>query len=254
MAGGEAKKSDLGVRTLSAVVMVTVAGTALWLGGTLWLVFVGAIAAGVLWEWRLLVRGFTRTILGEALWMIGGVAYVGIAAATLMALRTEQIGLLQVVLGVIASDIGAYFAGRTIGGPKIAPRISPSKTWAGLAGGMIAAALVLVVITWFEVRHSFSLEGGCATARTCPTFAEQAIPVALTGFLLAIIAQAGDFFESWMKRRAGVKDSGSLIPGHGGLFDRVDGLLAVCFAIGIFVLMTFATTLLSGGSLLPTPA
>ena len=254
MAGGEAKKSDLGVRTLSAVVMVTVAGTALWLGGTLWLVFVGAIAAGVLWEWRLLVRGFTRTILGEALWMIGGVAYVGIAAATLMALRTEQIGLLQVVLGVIASDIGASFAGRTIGGPKIAPRISPSKTWAGLAGGMIAAALVLVVITWFEVRHSFSLEGGCATARTCPTFAEQAIPVALTGFLLAIIAQAGDFFESWMKRRAGVKDSGSLIPGHGGLFDRVDGLLAVCFAIGIFVLMTFATTLLSGGSLLPTPA
>ena len=254
MAGGEAKKSDLGVRTLSAVVMVTVAGTALWLGGTLWLVFVGAIAAGVLWEWRLLVRGFTRTILGEALWMIGGVAYVGIAAATLMALRTEQIGLLQVVLGVIATDIGAYFAGRTIGGPKIAPRISPSKTWAGLAGGMIAAALVLVVITWFEVRHSFSLEGGCATARTCPTFAEQAIPVALTGFLLAIIAQAGDFFESWMKRRAGVKDSGSLIPGHGGLFDRVDGLLAVCFAIGIFVLMTFATTLLSGGSLLPTPA
>lgn len=254
MAGGEAKKSDLGVRTLSAVVMVTVAGTALWLGGILWLVFVGAIAAGVLWEWRLLVRGFTRTILGEALWMIGGVAYVGIAAATLMALRTEQIGLLQVVLGVIATDIGAYFAGRTIGGPKIAPRISPSKTWAGLAGGMVAAALVLVVITFFEVRHSFSLEGGCATARTCPTFAGQAIPVAISGFLLAIVAQAGDFFESWMKRLGGVKDSGSLIPGHGGLFDRVDGLLAVCFAIGIFVLMTFATTLLSGGSLLPTPA
>jgi phosphatidate cytidylyltransferase len=81
------------------------------------------------------------------------------------------------------------------------------------------------------------------------------IPQSLfVGTLVAIVAQAGDFFESWMKRRAGVKDSGSLIPGHGGLFDRVDGLLAVCFAIGIFVLMTFATTLLSGGSLLPSPA
>ncbi len=266
MAGGEAKKGDLGVRTLSAVVMVTVAGTALWLGGTLWLVFVGAIAAGVLWEWRLLVRGFTRTILGEALWMIGGVAYVGIAAATLMALRTEQIGLLQVVLGVIATDIGAYFAGRTIGGPKIAPRISPSKTWAGLAGGALSAALVFGLVSWswwnglcdlvigrIELpENTVMFDGPCSFG--VPPYSYLIPQSLLVGTLIAIIAQAGDFFESWMKRRAGVKDSGSLIPGHGGLFDRVDGLLAVCFAIGIFVLMTFATTLLSGGSLLPTPA
>jgi phosphatidate cytidylyltransferase len=263
MAGG---KSDLGVRTISAVVMVTVAGTALWLGGTFWLVFVGAIAAGVLWEWRLLVRGFTSTVLGEALWMIGGVAYVGIAAATLMALRTEQIGLLQVVLGVIATDIGAYFAGRTIGGPKIAPRISPSKTWAGLAGGALSAALVLGLLSWswwsglcdlvsspIELpENTFMFDGPCSFG--VPPYL-YLIPQSLfVGTLVAIVAQAGDFFESWMKRRAGVKDSGSLIPGHGGLFDRVDGLLAVCFAIGIFVLMTFATTLLSGGSLLPSPA
>ncbi len=118
---------------------------------------------------------------------------------------------LSLLLAVIATDIGAYFAGRSIGGPKIAPSISPSKTWAGLAGGMAGAALVLML----GRGNGMAAEaiGG--------------------GAMLAIVAQAGDFFESWMKRRAGVKDSGKLIPGHGGLFDRVDGLLAVVFVGGV---------------------
>jgi phosphatidate cytidylyltransferase len=128
---------------------------------------------------------------------------------------------------VIGTDVGAYFAGRSIGGPKIAPKISPSKTWSGLVGGMIGAGLfmnaVQAAIYWarpaegtYDISLGYSWTG-----------------LAGTGFALAAVAQAGDFFESWMKRRAGVKDSGRLIPGHGGLFDRTDGLIAVAFVAGL---------------------
>jgi phosphatidate cytidylyltransferase len=127
-----AKKSDLGVRTLSAIVMVVVAGTALWLGGFWWAALVGLIATGVLWEWTSLVRGFAASSLAKALWSFAGVLYIGIAAAMLLYLRTPLVpisALVTIIAAVIATDIGAYFAGRTIGGPKIAPAISPSKTW-----------------------------------------------------------------------------------------------------------------------------
>jgi phosphatidate cytidylyltransferase len=140
----------------------------------------------------------------------------------LMFLRSEFFSInavLTLVAAVIATDVGAYFAGRTLGGPKIAPKISPSKTWAGLAGGMIGASVVLVL--------------GRGNNMVADAIAG--------GMLLAVTAQAGDFFESWMKRRAGVKDSSHLIPGHGGLFDRVDGLLAVLFVGG---LITMASGLL----------
>lgn len=251
------KKSDLGTRTLSAIVMVAVAGTALWMGGWLWTLFVAAIALGVLYEWTQLARGFCKSPPSLSAWIVTGIAYIGLAGYALVFLRHQfptLYPLLEVVLGVIATDVGAYLAGRTFGGPKIAPRISPSKTWSGLAGGMIAAALVLVAISWFEVSHSLSMEGGCATSRTCPRFADLVIPVVLSGFLLAIVAQAGDFFESWMKRRAGVKDSGHLIPGHGGLFDRVDGLMAVAFITGFVPLVVALVASLMGESLLPSPA
>ncbi len=257
MTDGTPKKSDLGTRTISAIVMVAVAGAALWLGGWLWTIFVAAVALGVLYEWAQLARGFCKSPPSLSAWISIGVAYVGLAGYELVFLRHQfptLYPLLEVVLGVIATDVGAYTAGRTFGGPKIAPSISPSKTWSGLAGGMIAAALVMVAITWLEVRHSFSMEGGCATSRTCPAFADQAIPVALSGFVLAIVAQAGDFFESWMKRRAGVKDSGHLIPGHGGLFDRVDGLMAVAFISGFVPLVVALVASLMGESLLPSPA
>ena len=222
MTGTLPKKSDLGVRTMSAVVMVAVAGGALWLGGWVWIVFVGLISAGVLWEWLRLTRVIGRSPVALGLWNCAGFIYIGFAAAMLMFLRSEFFSInavLTLVAAVIATDVGAYFAGRTLGGPKIAPKISPSKTWAGLAGGMIGASVVLVL-----GRGNNMLADAIAG-----------------GMLLAVTAQAGDFFESWMKRRAGVKDSSHLIPGHGGLFDRVDGLLAVLFVGG---LITMASGLL----------
>lgn len=227
MADGEApaKKSDLGVRTLSAIVMLAVAGTALWLGGWVWAGLVGVVAIGVLYEWSNLVVRQAVSAKLRLLWMIGGITYVGAAGYVLAALSFDFISkmvLILIIAGVIATDVGAYFAGRAIGGPKIAPSISPSKTWAGLFGGMAAAGL-----TFSLLGHSLNLS---------------IILLALMGALLAVVAQAGDFFESWMKRRAGVKDSSNLIPGHGGFFDRVDGLLAVSFLLGVVSLVFFGRT------------
>ena len=236
------KKSDLGVRTASAVVMIAVAGSALWLGGYWWTAFVAAVALGVLWEWFQLVAKFSRNRAALMVWAVFGVAYIGIAALALEVLRNTypEINLAGGIValpicGVILTDVGAYFAGRTIGGPKIAPSISPSKTWSGLFGGMIAAALFLGwVASW-----SWDVESMPASGR------DVAIG-AVAGVLLAIIAQAGDFYESWMKRRAGVKDSGKLIPGHGGLFDRVDGLLAVSFVLGLLLTASFLAVKIHG--------
>jgi phosphatidate cytidylyltransferase len=167
----------------------------------------GAAAVGL----GLLVRLFR---VCDARWMAGGLLYAGLPAIALVWLRDQPQGLglvLWVLTLVWATDIFAYFAGRAIGGPKIAPKISPKKTWAGLAGGVAGAMLV----------------GGAvadAAGFPAPLFAT------LSGGL-AVLAQAGDFFESWLKRRVGVKDSGTLLPGHGGIMDRVDGLVPVAVLV-----------------------
>lgn len=237
-----ARKSDLGVRTVSALVMVAVAGTALWFGGLIWSLFAVAIMIGVLWEWRCLIAGITASPIKRGLCNAAGIAYVGFATWMLVALRVRPDGalnVLQIVGAVIATDVGAYFAGRTFGGPKIAPRISPSKTWAGLIGGMIASGLIfacwaLYFRSLMESRlELFGVGPGAGSAGAPSVWS-----AAFGGALVAVIAQAGDFFESWMKRRAGVKDSSHLIPGHGGLFDRLDGLLAVSFVAGILLLLS----------------
>lgn len=238
--------SDLPVRLASAIVMLVVASGALWLGGWFWTGLVVALAGGVLWEWNRLVSRFGISVLAETLWFFAGVLYVGGAGIAMLVVRNGRqvfpldplasgYGPVEVlvafILPIIAVDVGAYFAGRAIGGPKIAPKISPSKTWAGLGGGALLAAIVgvLVEITDF---------GPAAV----PGFSVAALGLAvLGGALIAVIAQAGDFFESWMKRRAGVKDSGHLIPGHGGLFDRLDGFIAVFFVL--FVIATVPTLL-----------
>ena len=221
------RKSDLGVRVVSAVVMVAVAGTALWLGGWSFTLFVLVLALGILWEWWGLVVKITSKFGPQLIWHVGGVFYIGIAAIVLLQARDVSVALaVSVIMSVIVVDVGAYFVGRAVGGPKIAPRISPSKTWAGLGGGALGASSFFAV--WYVLYV-----GGMGGAPPL-VFLQTSL---VSGVLVALVAQAGDFFESWMKRRAGVKDSGSLIPGHGGLFDRTDGLIAVLFVFGIVPLV-----------------
>jgi phosphatidate cytidylyltransferase len=147
-----------------------------------------------------------------------GALYVGLPILALLWLRGQDNGLLLAfwALGLVwATDIGAYFAGRAIGGPKIAPSISPNKTWAGLMGGVVAALL----LGWVLMR-----------------FAGLPAKLAMLSPVLAVAAQVGDFYESWLKRRAGVKDSGRLLPGHGGVLDRLDGVVTSAPLAALFVL------------------
>ena len=210
------KTSDLPKRAASALVMIAVAGAALWLGGWWFDGFVIAVSAVCLAEFLRLVWRGAQSSAWRAAGTAFAILYVGLAALTLIELPIAVV--LGIVAVVIATDTGAYFSGRSIGGPKIAPSISPSKTWAGLCGGMLAAGLVSFGFFYSNVgERAFSVMGGVALA---------------IGAGLAVLAQAGDFFESWLKRRAHMKDSSNLIPGHGGIFDRADGMLPVAIAAG----------------------
>ncbi|WP_271077565.1 phosphatidate cytidylyltransferase [Aurantiacibacter sp. MUD61] len=211
------RTSDLPKRAASALVMVAIAGTALWLGGLWWKLFVGFIAGVGIVELRGIARRISRNLWRQLVILMAGAIYIGFAISALFNLPKEVV--LGVVAIVIATDTGAYFSGRAIGGPKIAPSISPSKTWAGLAGGATAAALVSLAFFYSNVgERAFSLMGLAALG---------------IGAVLAVVAQAGDFLESYLKRRAAVKDSGNLIPGHGGVLDRVDGMLPVAIVAAL---------------------
>jgi phosphatidate cytidylyltransferase len=224
-------RSDLGVRTLSSVAMMTVAIGAIWLGGYAFMALILLVGLGVYWEFARLAAAFVRNVPARIIWLFGGLLYVGLACFTLLLFSAPFFGMtptIMLIAGVIGTDVGAYFAGRTLSGPKIAPRISPSKTWSGLLGGMVGAGLMMIAIQ----AAIYGFRGGNAgDGDVYLTYGWQRL--ALTGAALAVVAQIGDFFESWMKRRAGVKDSGGLIPGHGGLFDRTDGLIAVAFVAGL---------------------
>lgn len=140
-------------------------------------------------------------------WLAAGVPYVALPIMALLWIRMQDNGLLLAFWAlslVWATDIGAFFAGRNFGGPKVAPAISPNKTWSGLIGGMIAALLLGWGLT---------------------SYYDLPFQLAMASPGLALLAQVGDFFESWMKRRAGVKDSGTILPGHGGVLDRLDGVV-----------------------------
>jgi phosphatidate cytidylyltransferase len=240
MSEAVAKKSDLGVRTASAIVMVAVAGGALWIGTWLWLAFTALIAIGVFWEWSRLVLAFQQFSIPRLLWLLGGLLYIGCAAGLLGLIRVYSDNIypaLVIMLAVIVTDIGGYAFGRTFGGPKIAPSISPSKTWSGLAGGMLATATLGVVVTYLQNQNDLAVYADYIQQNGAPDdwyfSGWQWQRGIVGGCLVAVVAQAGDFFQSWMKRRAGVKDSSNLIPGHGGLFDRVDGLIAVLFVAAL---------------------
>jgi phosphatidate cytidylyltransferase len=223
------KTADLPKRLASAVIMLALAGAALAMGGAVLDAFIVLVALIGFVEFVLLVVRATPNVSFRLAALIGGAISFGLAAAVLVGAGTF---LLVVVLGVtVFTDTGAYFAGRTIGGPKIAPSISPSKTWAGLIGGMIASALWVFVWVlaidaplneWLGPRFELGLNMSQANVTGA----------ILLGAGLAVVAQIGDFFESWLKRRAGVKDSSRLIPGHGGVFDRIDGLIPVAIVAG----------------------
>lgn len=240
-------------RLLSALLLVPLALAGLWLGGWPFALLVIAVVVAMAWEWGRLapdpvtgavamtaatllpglavillltgqpVLALAAVALGTALaaalavaarvgrvgHVAAGVVYLGLPALALVWLQTRpEIGsrlVLWLLLIVWSTDICAYAAGRSIGGAKLAPRISPGKTWAGLVGAMLGAGAV-----------------GAATGAALggrPSLA------GLLGACLAVVAQAGDLFESALKRRRGVKDSSHLIPGHGGVLDRLDGLL-----------------------------
>jgi len=260
-----AKKSDLGTRVLSAVVLAPPVLGAVWLGGWAFQAVLALAGAICTVEWvrmvvpaehrRAATLGFLVVVLGPLAvavltgdtrlgvllgvvfmgstvirlrsagardpWLgAAGVPYLAVGLVALNWVRTGngEDGLalfLFLLLGVWATDIGAYFAGKGIGGPKLMPSVSPKKTWAGLIGGMAAAAAVgYGVAAWFGAAMPWV--------------------AAAAGPIVAVVAQAGDLFESHAKRRGDVKDSGRLIPGHGGLLDRIDGLLSAAAGFALF--------------------
>jgi phosphatidate cytidylyltransferase len=202
---------DLGLRVASAAVLAPLALAAVWLGGWLFNTLIVAVALGLAAEWLMLCRQ-PAARHGGRWWPAAGLAYVALAAASLLWLRADatagRANLLVLVLIVWAGDIFAYLVGRLLRGPLLAPSISPGKTWSGAAGGLLGAIAV-------GLAAAYVLTGVAPIWRAAPLAA-----------CLGVIAQAGDLLESFVKRRLEVKDSSHLIPGHGGLFDRLDGLLA----------------------------
>lgn len=212
---GDSRWSDLRLRVLSAAILLPVALACLWLGGLAWVALVLTGGLGMAWEWGRLCR----LKPGRWPWLtlaFGGV-YLLPAILALVWLRAEPSGrgnVLFVLAVVWASDIGAYVAGRGMGGPKLAPAISPGKTWSGAAGGTLAAAAIGIAAHALWPGHGIV----------------HAVAVAAG---LSVLSQLGDLFESGLKRHFGVKDSSRLIPGHGGLLDRLDGVLAAAPAAAL---------------------
>jgi phosphatidate cytidylyltransferase len=239
---------DLPLRAASAAVLVPVALGCIWVGGVWFSGLVLILSLGLAYEW-LSVCGWRLTplamaafvtvpmavlavsygsgsagglillagslaawgVAGRRSWLAPfGVPYLGLAAVSLVWLRADpaagRTDVIVLLLIVWASDIGAYMVGRAVGGPKLAPVISPGKTVSGAVGGLLAAMLVGLAAGWLD-------SGPLGRAM-------------LVAGATGCMAQAGDLFESWLKRRFGVKDSGHLIPGHGGVLDRLDALLS----------------------------
>lgn len=244
---------DLRTRLMSACVLVLVAGLCIGMGGLLYDILILGVMGGMAAEAAILFGLSPKSWRGSiyVLWAIGaGLAAVTgrweafpifclssfvfgaqlcavmcvivLAGTALVWLRLESVWpVLFVVAVVVASDSTAYLTGRLFGGPKLAPRISPGKTWSGSLGGLVGAVLCGCLIA------ALSGQGGVATA-------------AFWGAVLGVVAQAGDLAESAMKRALGVKDSGTLLPGHGGLLDRFDGLVVAAPAAALVSLCVAA--------------
>lgn len=248
--------SNLAMRAIAALVLAPLAIALAYAGGWMWAFLVTLASIGLFVEWLIVVGagqvaltasgtialaiiGFSVALgwlglasliglLGLAWigflagegrgWAAAGFLYAVAALVTSVLMRQDPVNgfaaLMFVLLLVWATDIGGYFAGRGIGGPKLWPRVSPKKTWAGAAGGFAASLAVAGAFAAFGVG--------------------KAVPLLVLAALLSMVSQAGDLFESAVKRRFGVKDSSHLIPGHGGLMDRLDGYIAAILVAWIF--------------------
>jgi phosphatidate cytidylyltransferase len=252
-----APPNELAKRVASGVVMAVLAIAAVVLGGWPFVLFWAAASLGVFWEWSaIVVDGAVAVRLAGAaalvvaalasgigqlftalvalaggagmvagmcpqrrIWGAAGVLYAGVVVVAPVVLRRDhELGLAAILFlfaVVWATDILGYFIGRAVGGPKLAPQVSPKKTWSGACGGALGALAAGVAVVEVIVVPAVPVAG-------------EAVPIAAACIALAlsIVAQAGDLFESAVKRRFGVKDASHVIPGHGGLMDRLDGFLA----------------------------
>jgi phosphatidate cytidylyltransferase len=199
------------LRSVSAAILAPVFLAAIWFGFP-WVDVVAAVAAPIM------VAEWARLTGGRPVMRVTTFVYSIAAALALLWLRHQPTfgreTILWIVVCVWATDVGAYFLGSLAGGAKLAPSISPSKTWSGLVGGICFSAVV-------SAASGLVFDAGDTPA------------LAAAGVAIALVAQAGDLFESAAKRRVGVKDSGRLIPGHGGLLDRIDGLIAALVAVAV---------------------
>ncbi len=257
--------ADLGVRTVSALAIVAISFTATWLGDRTFHYFAGLLAVFVLLEFASICaaqlpreiagaailflvlsifayiaeNGFAGAIviaLGVAVlsvwqgatnrmhWASTGLLYSAALFYALVILRDgDGYGFAAIVIlfsAVWSSDTAAFFGGRIVGGAKLAPTISPNKTWSGAIAGVVGAMVITPLV--------------CQIAGWSPHW----LALAALGFLLSVVSQIGDIAESWLKRRFDVKDSGKIIPGHGGILDRIDGLIpaaAAMWLLGIFL-------------------
>ena len=216
-----ARRKKLGIRVASGGVLGALAAAAVvWGGAQGRTLLIAGVAAACFIEFIFLVIKATANVPYRLAAIIAGAAYIGLAGVILSGFSLEL--FLVTIFVVIFADSFAYGVGTLVGGPKIWRRVSPNKTWAGMIGGMVGATLFLLGVVFFAAQ----VVDMAVTSR--------AYMIALVlGPLLAVVAQAGDLFESWLKRKAGVKDSSRLIPGHGGFFDRFDGLIPVAIVVGV---------------------
>lgn len=256
-------QSELRLRILSGIVLAVVVLAATWFGGLAFRTLAAAIGVLVYYEWSTITRlpetdfrgnafGWVPVVLVSSLvlfgvdelalplllgataigivyalvlkgsgWLAGGIVYSGLTVISLATIRGDTAhgfaAMLFIFAVVWATDILAYFIGRAVGGPKLAPSISPGKTWSGAIGGALSAVIAGTLVH----MAFFSLNG---------------LWVPIIALVLSAFSQIGDLFESFIKRRFGAKDSSRLIPGHGGVMDRVDGLVFACFAAFLIVL------------------
>jgi len=247
---------DLVLRIAAAALLAPLALMFVFAGGWLWVLLVSVIAIGLFYEWHEIVDptrnprtfaagvialeliglslwfgwdgiAWTAAVLGvtlvafmattERAWLTVGFVYAAAALAASALIRLDGAmgfqALMFTLLVVWASDIGGYFAGRAIGGPKLWPRVSPNKTWAGSGGAVVLSLVVALVVVWLGWGRL--------------------VPVLILAVAVSIVAQLGDLFESALKRRFGVKDSSQIIPGHGGLLDRLDGFVAAIVFVAL---------------------